>query len=180
LFLQDGFAATTITLIATHAGVSVETIYKGFGGKPGLVRAICQQALAGGGSVHAETRSDALQRDETDPWEIIRGWGALTTEVAPRIAPVLLLLRAAAVNDPEMAELEREISDQRLARMTDNATGIASHLRPGLSIEEAGAILWTYSSPELYELLVLKQGWKLHRYGTFIADAIAAAILTPR
>jgi AcrR family transcriptional regulator len=177
LFLQDGFAATTIAAIAADAGVSVETIYKTFGGKPGMVRAICRQALAGAGPVPAETRSDDLQRIETDPRTIIRGWGGLTTEVAPRIAPVLLLLRAAAVNDPEMAELQNEISDQRLARMTHNAEGIAEHLRPGLSIAETGIILWTYSSPELYELLVLKQGWNLQRYGTFIADAIIAAVL---
>ena len=177
LFLQDGFAGTTIAAIATDAGVSVETIYKTFGGKPGLVRSICQQALAGTGPVPAETRSDALQRIETDPRTIIRGWGILTAEVAPRIAPVLLLLRAAAVNDPEMDELQSEISDQRLARMTHNAEGIAAHLRPGLGTAEAGVILWTYSSPELYELLVLKQGWNLQRYGTFIADAIISALL---
>ena len=44
LFLRDGFAATTIAAIAAQAQVSVETIYKAFGGKPGLVRAICATA----------------------------------------------------------------------------------------------------------------------------------------
>jgi hypothetical protein len=88
-----------------------------------------------------------------------------------------LLLRAAAVNDPEMAALYEEVSNQRLARMTQNATSIATHLRPGLSIKAAAVILWTYSAPELYELLVLQQHWRLARYGAFIADAIAAAVL---
>jgi AcrR family transcriptional regulator len=177
LFLEDGFAATTVASIASEAGVSVETIYKVFGGKPGLVRAICEQALAGAGPVPAETRSDALQQTETDPRAIIRGWGVLTSEVAPRIAPILLLLRAAAVNDPEMAELQQEINDQRLVRMTHNAQSIAPHLRRGLSTVDAGVILWTYSSPELYELLVLKQCWDLVRYGSFVADAITAALV---
>src|SRR5207302_10341463 len=67
LFLDDGFAPTTIAAIAAGAGVSVDTVYKAFGGKPGLVRAICQQALAGEQSVPAETRSDALQATEHDP-----------------------------------------------------------------------------------------------------------------
>ena len=40
LFLEEGYAATTITSIAGDAGVSVETIYKAFGGKPGLVKEI--------------------------------------------------------------------------------------------------------------------------------------------
>ena len=83
--------------------MSVDTIYKGFGSKPGLVRGICEQALAGEGPVPAETRSDALNSTESDPRAIIRGWGALTTEVAPRIAPILLLIRDATAADPEMA-----------------------------------------------------------------------------
>jgi AcrR family transcriptional regulator len=64
------------------ARVSVDTVYKNFGGKPGLVRAICEQGLAGEQPVHAEARSDALQAAEGDPRAIIRGWGALTTEIA--------------------------------------------------------------------------------------------------
>ena len=66
-FLDDGFAPTTIAAIANDAQVSVDTIYKAFGGKPGLVNAICQQALAGEGSVPAEIRSDAIQAHERDP-----------------------------------------------------------------------------------------------------------------
>jgi len=42
LFLSDGYAGTTVAGIAAAAHVSVETIYKGFGGKPGLVRAIIE------------------------------------------------------------------------------------------------------------------------------------------
>ncbi len=39
-FLRAGYGATTIAAIAADAAVSVETIYKAFGGKRGLVRAI--------------------------------------------------------------------------------------------------------------------------------------------
>jgi hypothetical protein len=38
-------------------------------------------------------------------------------------------------------------------------------------------VLWSYSSPELYELLVLRRGWTPERYGNFIADAMIAALL---
>ena len=41
-------------------------------------------------------------------------------------------------------------------------------------------MLWTYSSPELYELLVLSRGWPAGRYATFIADAMIAALLPPQ
>ena len=157
LFLRDGFAATTIAAIAAEAQVSVETIYKAFGGKPGLVRAICATALAGEGPVPAETRSDELQAQEPDPRKIIRGWGELTIEVAPRIAPILLLVRSAAATDPEMAALRAEMDTGRLTRMTSNARNLAEagHLRDDITVEQAGEVMWTYSSPELYELLVL-------------------------
>jgi AcrR family transcriptional regulator len=46
LFLTRGFAATTVASIAEGADVSVETVYKAFGGKPGLVKAIWEQGLA--------------------------------------------------------------------------------------------------------------------------------------
>lgn len=181
LFSSDGFAPTTVAAIATAAGVSVDTVYKAFGGKPGLVRAICRQALAGEGPVPAETRSDALHTTESDPREIIRAWGTLTTEIAPRVAPILLLVRSAAGLDPEMAGLLSELNAQRLERMTRNAANLAAsgHLREALTVERAGEILWTYSSPELYELLVLTRGWPLDRYGAFIAEAMIAALLPP-
>jgi AcrR family transcriptional regulator len=181
MFLRDGYAATTTAAIALVVGVSADTIYKTFGGKAGLVRSLCEQALAGAGPIPAEARSDALQTNEPDPRKIIRGWGALTLEVAPNVLPILLLVRTAGATDPEMAALYTEMGAQRLARMTHNARNLdtAGHLRDNLTVEQAGEIMWTYSSPELYELLVLTRSWPLDRYATFIADAMIAALLPP-
>jgi hypothetical protein len=129
--------------------------------------------------VHAETRSDALQASEPDPRVIMRGIGRLAAEVAPRVAPIMLLVRDAALTDPDMAALKSDFDDQRLERMIHNARNLsdAGHLREGLSVEEAGEIMWTYSSEELYELLVIKRGWSVERFGGFIAAALAAALL---
>jgi len=178
-FLADGFKPTTIAAIAAGAGVSVDVIYKGFGGKPGLARAICEQALAGEGPVPAEIRSDELQSTDRDPRTIIRGWGTLTTEVSPRVAPILLLIRDVAASDPEMANLQAEMDGRRLDRMTHNARNLASagYLRDDVSVGDAAEIMWAYSSPQLYELLVLVRGWPIPRYGTFIADAMISALL---
>jgi hypothetical protein len=145
------------------------------------VRAICDAALAGEGPVPAETRSDQLQLHEPDPRRIIRGWGELTVEVAPRIAPIMLLVRSAAAADPEMAGLLADIHAARLSRMTSNARNLAAagHLRHDITVEQAGEVMWTYSSPELYELLVVTRGWPPERYGTFIAEAMIAALLPP-
>ncbi len=127
----------------------------------------------------AEQRSDDLQAREPDGRRIIEGWGALTLEVAPRVAPVLLLIRAAAAGDPEVMALLEEMDADRLRRMTANARRLrdAGHLRPGVTVARAADVLWTYSAPELYELLVLRRGWAPARFGRFIADAMIDALL---
>ena len=53
LFFADGYAATALSRIAAEASVSVETIYKAFGGKAGLVRALLARALEGDGEIPA-------------------------------------------------------------------------------------------------------------------------------
>jgi Bacterial regulatory proteins, tetR family. len=178
-FLRDGYATTTVATIAVDAGVSADTIYKAFGGKPGLVRAIRTRALAGEGSTPAEQRSDALHEHETDPRKIIEAWGKFTTEIMPRVAPILLLIHAAAATDPEVGLLAEEMDADRLHRMTLNARRLhdGGHLRDGMTIARASDVLWTYSAPELYELLVLRRGWSRKRYGGFVADALINALL---
>jgi AcrR family transcriptional regulator len=179
LFVREGFAGTTIARIAEDAGVSVETVYKAFGNKIALVRAVRDKALAGEGPVHAERRSDRMQTSENDPRKIIRGWGVLTMEVAPRVAPVLLLVREAAASDPELARLQEEMDAARLTRMAHNARTLldGGHLRKGVTLDAATDVLWTYSSPELYELLVIRRDWSVERYGRFVADSMIAALL---
>lgn len=182
LFLGSGYAATTVAAIAEAAGVSVETIYKAFGGKAGLVRAIRERRLGGAGPVAAEARSDRARASIADPYALIAGWGVLTTEVAPLVSPILLLLRSAAATDADVAALLAEMDADRLRRMRVNARHLrdGGHLRPDVTLAEAVDVLWTYSSPELYELLVLRRAWPLARYGRFIADAMIAALLPPR
>jgi len=179
LFVRVGFSGTTIAKIAQDAGVSEETVYKVFGNKIALVRAIRDKALAGDGPVHAERRSDRMQASENDPRKIVRGWGVLAMEVAPRVAPVLLLVREAAASDPELAKLQAEMDAARLTRMAHNARTLLNcgRLRKGITLDGATDVLWTYSSPELYDLLVIRRGWSIERYGQFIADAIIAALL---
>jgi AcrR family transcriptional regulator len=181
LFLNHGYATTTVAAIAAAARVSVETIYKSFGGKPGLVRAIVEKGLAGGGPVPAEQRSDRIRDTEPDPHRILAAWGTFTSEIAPRTAPILMLARDAASSDPEIAALLDEVNAARLKRMTTNARRLADagHLRAGITRSKAADILWTYSSLELYDLLVIQRGWSAERYGRFVGHALIAALLPP-
>jgi AcrR family transcriptional regulator len=176
MLLREGYAALTIPTLAEACGVSAESVYKRFAGKPALVRAVVEQALRGIGPVAAETRSDDL--DACDLRTLLRGWGQLSAEVAPRVAPILLLVFVAAAHDRELADLARELEDNRRTRMTENAHRLAQagHLPPGMTIAQATDILWTYSSPEVYDLLVKRSGWTLQQYAAFITAGIAAQL----
>ena len=178
-FLTDGYGPTTIASIATDADASPDTIYKTFGGKAGLLRAICELALAGEGPLPAEQRSDVMQAAEPDPRRLLRGLGVLTTEVAPRIAPLLFLLSTAAENDNTLIDLKNDLEAARLARMTHVARGLASktRYRDDRSIDEAADIMWAYSSPELYRLLVIGRGWTPEEYGQFVGESLIDALL---
>ncbi len=177
LMLRDGYDATTVTAVAEGAGVSAETVYKAFGGKPGLVRALFDQALRGAGSVSAEARSDVLRT--TDAPTLVAGWAALATEVAPRAIPVQLLVRDAARSDAGLREEYDAMDARRLGRMRENARALAAlgGLRAGITVDEAGDVLFTVSSPEMYELLVLRQGWSVERYGRYVRDTLTHALL---
>lgn len=179
LFRDNGYGATTVATIAEQSGVSVDTVYKAFGGKAGLVRAIYARALQGSGPVPAYERSEAVQAREADARNIVHAWAGFVTEIAPRAIPILLMVRSAAVADPELASLIDEFDAERLDRMRDNARRLetAGHLRPGISVNQAADILWTYSSPVFYELLVLRRGMPIAEFERFIADAMIAALL---
>ena len=178
LFLSQGYAGTTVAAVADAAGVSPETVYKGFGGKTGLVRALWEEALRGEGPEPAETRSDRL-RSAADPHVIVRGWSRLATEVAPRLVPLLLLVRDAAVSEPALREQYEAMDRSRLSRMTQNAEALhrGGHLRAGVDVARAADVLFAVSSPEMYELLVLRRGWDLDRFAELVYLTIANALL---
>lgn len=92
---------------------------------------------------------------------------------------MLLLLSTAAETDTAVAELRADLDAARLTRMTQVAQTLVgkTELRPGLSIQEAGEIMWAYSSPELYRLLVISCGWSPARYGEFVGDSLVDALL---
>ena len=181
LFLERGYAGTSIASIAQEAGLSVQTIYKVFGSKSGVVKAIYFRGLLGKGDDPAYERSDAMREREVDPRKIMRQWGALTTEVASVVSPIRLLMRSAAIADPEMAALLRETDEDRLDRMRHHARFLKErgYLRAGVTLAEATDVLWTCTSVEIYDLLVVQRDWAPPRFAGFVANFMIATLLPP-
>ena len=182
-FLESGYAATTLPAVAADAQVSVETIYKAFRNKPGLLKAVFDFSVAGDDEpVPMIDRAFANRmRSEPDPRTKLEIFAEHMSESMPRAAPVYLLARDAAASESQIATLLRSWRDDQLAGLeslarTLNAEGL---LRPGLTPEAARDLLWTINSTEVYELLVLERGWTPEGYRGYLADSMIAALLTP-
>lgn len=181
LFLQRGYAATTIGAVATDAGVSPETVYKAFGNKAGLVKAVFDVAIVGDDEPVPLMQREFVRRNmaEPDPRKKLLAYGRHVAEVAPRIGPVQLVVKAAAVTDPGAGAVWEQLQAERLTGMTHFARHLdeGGHLRKGVSVNEARDVLWTHNSVELWDLLVNQRGWAYRRYGRWVGQQLVAALL---
>jgi AcrR family transcriptional regulator len=181
LFERSGYAQTTIADVARAAGVSPETIYKAFGSKGALLRAVVSAAIRGDTEstpLRRRPQIDAI-REEPDPRRQLEMYGRLLAVVNPRLAPLVRVMRQAGPGDQEIAAALEQLYSDRLDGMAEFAALLADReaLRPGVSRRQARDVLWTLNSPELFELLVLQRGWSPRRYGQWVADQLAAALL---
>jgi AcrR family transcriptional regulator len=183
LFLDQGYAGTTIPDVAEASGLSVETIYKAFGNKPGLLKAAVDVAIVGDDAPVPMLERDLVQRIEAEPdaHQKLSMYGEHLAESAPRHAPLQLLTRSAAASDKGAAKAWDAMQAERLRGMTEFARHLyeSKALRAGMSLDEARDIIWTLQSAEMYDLLVIQRGWAPKRYGRWVAETMASALLPP-
>jgi hypothetical protein len=116
-----------------------------------------------------------------DPRAKARIFARHLREAGERIADVLSVIESAAATDPEIADLWRELQDQRLRGMTMAARGFQEQgaLRPGLSVGRAADILWLYAGPWAYRSFVTDRGWSLDEYEAWIGDTLYTQLMNP-
>jgi AcrR family transcriptional regulator len=179
LFLARGYADTTMAAVAQAAGVSVETVYKAFGNKAKLVKAVFDVAIVGDDEPIPMLQRDLVARirAEPDARRKFLIYGEHLAEAGPRAGRLQLLIRSAAATHPDASAIWEQMIEERLEGMTAFARELHGHLRPDLSIEDTRDVLWTYNSVELFDLLVVQRGWDPERYGRWVAEAMIAALL---
>jgi AcrR family transcriptional regulator len=183
LFRARGYAAVSMPVIAQEAGVAVETIYRAFGSKTGLFKAVIDAAVAGGSSraeVPVEERP-AIRAliEEPDPRRQVELYAATQPGIHRRSGPLLRALSGAAAADSELDALWREIEASRLEGQGRFVGMLASRgaLRPGLSVEEGRDGLWALCSIAVYDMLVGTLGWNAERYERWLADRLIDLLL---
>lgn len=181
LFVDAGYAATTIAAVADAAGVSVETIYKSFKNKPGLVKAAFDVTIVGDDEPVPLMQREFVHRvgAEPDPRKKLSMYGVHVADVGHRTGALLLAVRDAAASDAGASGVWQQLQAERLTGMTAFAQHLhdGGHLRRGVSAEEARDVLWTHNSVEMWDLLVNQREWPDTRFGRWIGDQLIAALL---
>jgi AcrR family transcriptional regulator len=180
-FLEKGYAATTTGAIAAAAEVSVETVYKTFGNKAGLLKAMFDIAIVGDDEPIPLQQRDMVARIQAEPdgRTKLHIYGTEYARRAERAVPIQLLVRDAAASDNAVHEVLDQLKRERLSGMTafSNHLHQAKVLRKGMTAREALDVLWLFTSPEVYEKLVIERGWTRKRFGTWITQQLSAALL---
>lgn len=183
LFLDRGYAATTMPEIARAAGIAVDTVYATVGRKPALFRLLVEMAISGSDRAVPAARRDYVRaiRQEADAAKKLRLYAAALRRIQPRLAPLFRVLQGAAPLDPELAALWQSISERRARNMRLLARDLAAtgRLRSDLSVGRAADIIWSMNSPEFYLLLVEQRGWSPSAFERWLGDAWIRLLLAP-
>lgn len=180
LFERDGFRPTTIAAIAERAGVSAESVYKAFGTKAALAKAVFDLVVAGDDEdvpVYQRPEQQAMLAEPDVRRKIEMFVDGLARRQA-RSATVQFLIRDGRHVDDSLTPVWDKLAEEGLTGMTMLgghllATG---QLRPGIELDEVRDVLWNYLAIDTYERLVLARGWSVRRYADWVARALVAAL----
>lgn len=167
-FSATGWAGTTLAAIAEEAGVSVETIYNGFGSKKGLLRAAMGVAVVGDTEpIPFVERPAFLDLGKGTLDERIARGIALVADIHARSAGVWLAIVEAAGADEEVDAWRLEMEkDRRL----DTARSLELIFDRPVD-EQLVSMLWILYSPETYFKLVRDSRMSRDEYEAFLVDA---------
>lgn len=175
LFLEQGYAATTMSAIAWAAGIALDTVYATVGKKPMLFKLLVETAISGRHEAVAAEARDYVRaiRAEPDAAKKLRIYAAALRAIQPRLAPLFQVLQAAAPLDPDLKALWQEISQRRAANMRLLAKELAAtgRLQTGLTVAIVADIIWSMNSPEFYLLLVEQRGWSPEEFERWLGNA---------
>lgn len=181
LFLERGYAATTIEAISRLSDTPQPTVYRLFSSKLGILTAVLDVSIAGDDDAVAMVDRPQVRSLLThpDPRETLTRFAALVCGLMVRTAPVHRVLEEAARSEQAAAAALAEIARQRHdgQRRITHALARAGALRPGLDERDAADIVHALASPEVYRLLVTDRGWSGQRYEQWLSSVLIDQLL---
>jgi TetR/AcrR family transcriptional regulator, regulator of autoinduction and epiphytic fitness len=183
LFLERGYAATTIEAISDLSDVPPATVYRLFSSKLGILKALLDVSIAGDDeAIPLPDRPHVLALlADPDPRHQLSGFAGITCGIMSRTEPIHQILVSAAGADPDAAALLAEQTRHRLQGQAGIARSLsrAGALRPELRERDAADIIHALMSPEVYRLLVGNRGWAPERYERWLRGILMDQLLAP-
>jgi len=181
LFLERGYAATTIESISDRADVPPATVYRLFQSKLGILKAVLDVSIAGDDAEVAVPERPRVQElfATADAREQLAGFVEFTRDINARAGSVYQILVSAAAADADAAALLEEITRQRHEGQRQIAKSLARKgaLKPELRAREAEDLIHALMSPEVYRLLVVDRGWTPTRYSDWLSRTLIDQLL---
>jgi AcrR family transcriptional regulator len=179
LFLQHGYARTTMQDIAERAGVARDTVHAAMGTKAQLLTALVDRRLVPDDSVANVTHRPEAQaiKNEADQRKQIELFAEFITRVSARIRPIAEVLRTASAVEPEMAQVADEMDRYRMKNMQTYAAWMARRGPLRVGRKRAGEIMFTLASPDVGRMVCDKLGWSQAEHARWLADSLIRTLL---
>jgi AcrR family transcriptional regulator len=179
LFLERGYARTTMKDIAAQADVARDTVHAIFGSKARVLTALIDQRLVPDDSVANVTqRPDALAiRDAVDQRQQIKLFAEFIAGISTELRPVFEILRTASAVEPEMAKVFEEMDRFRLINMRTYARWIAARGPLRVSTRRAGEMIWAVASQDVARMFCDEIGWTESQHARWLADTLVRTLL---
>jgi AcrR family transcriptional regulator len=182
LFVEQGYAATSIRAIAADANVSEQTVYRVFGDKAGLLHAVILAAVG------VEDEAGALREGPlvgqvaaaTTPSERLRVVALAMHDVYERgLARLEATVLAAASADERVAELARDVAGQRYQDTRSLVLAILGDAElDGVGISDAVDYVYAVESSSVYLALTAERGWTTRSYVDWFVDMFERMLLS--
>jgi AcrR family transcriptional regulator len=184
LFVEKGYAGTTIESIAQRAGVAEETIYSAFGNKPAILTRVVGLTLGGtedGNPVPPLVRASIQEAaSERNQKRQIQLFVKRIRMIMSQGAPLVEVMHSAAKTEPEIQNLLRKYLDGRFQGMGYFIDCLLANgpLQNHLSKLSAVETVWTLTSAEIYSLLVRDRGWSEEGYEKWLSETLIHLLLS--
>jgi AcrR family transcriptional regulator len=182
-FAREGYTATTLAAIADDAGVAVETVYKHFRSKSGLLQHLLADAFGadedGVDPPSVGPSADQLARltAAPDPVERLRLQCEYARDLYERTADLQRIVAEAAGTDDELARQWATNRGRRLETLEALVTSFEADGSLVCSPQDAVDVLWAVSSPQVYLAMVDERGWSPQRFGEWLFALLRRELL---
>jgi AcrR family transcriptional regulator len=172
LFVEHGYAATTIESIAQEAGVGVSTVYAVYGNKRELLAELRRRWFDEADVEVLVAEALAIQ-DPHAKLRLCAQWVRRQMEVG---LPVAAVIEEASRVDPLARDYLADLRRKPEAKVVELVHGLAAHLAPDVSEDDAVAIVWALTQGSTFRELC-QRGWSADRYEAWLADALEYQLL---